>query len=1433
MNQVKKYFWIILISVLCVIPGKVEALDIENTFPVNYQEKCSDATNNYIYYINDKDEKVWIYCKDMTSGSNSIIELCNSDKSLCYLPKDKNITMNGFNAKALVINNLADKQNITLDIADDTVNRINGSSGEAALIIESSSININAPKAKLSVTNSGNGETGNAITIKDSFVDFKIRFLEITEIVKYVDTGNTRNKNSAIAAKDSWLSFLDSRTTIDVKPVVNSLDSKYEFNYGYAIHAENTNFDFGTDDTYSEYDNNLIINTNFNGIYLADEDGDNDSQFQNYSSSAITLNYSNNFSLADSLLDVRNYNIFNQKGKLSISPKGTDDNLGIVVEEVVNPVVFKNINELSMGTYATTAIKTKTTSTGDRAAVKIWYDEVGKKEIIIGGTATKSETRIINNSTSSDASSIYLKNATLNTAYTANNPDEFNIQTSTSDSNYYEKYKDKDVYFVPGKDTYINSSDFMKLSVSGNGLVHYGYELEMNLVKDESLNSKIAKENEKLFGVYKIKFVSPDGVEVFDLPNSAVYYLDIKLPEDMQNSDMVIGRILTANGDSYDEKEIDWKVGENSFDDSGINWYATFATDFSKSEIENGIYISLSEVLSGRIIKDKDSGVIITAPTELEGYTLEVTNGDDAFIETINGNLNDAEVEKTYKLELNTTATSTLPNGTYEVKIPALTAEKDKVIQIYSVDSTGNTIKAIPFKEEDGYYIFNISKSDLGTTSYAIGRLPSTGVFSYDDFTISTELKELYYGCKFELTPTSSHKDGLIHSVYNFSYDCGDEYIMPDDVSLRITIPRPEYRENTELKVYDDVNLTHKVIWSPYNEKMYFYTTSAMIDDTTYTLVYYEPCPDVTTNKYILKFDVNGGKAITDMEVVIGSTDKIPTPERDGYEFDGWYYDETYSNSMKVDTTVASQVNKDLVVNIENGCPTEYYASVTIHAKWNKVEEEPETPENPTCNVAMNFKLTYITNGGTAIPAETITTNTTGTLPIPEKENNTFKGWYYDEAYTKPVAEKSTKADLAKPITENNCITGYSDVTIYAKWESASTDPETPENPTCTNAAMNFKLTYVTNGGTAIPAESITKNTTGTLPTPEKENNTFKGWYYDEAYTKPVAEKSTKIDLAKPITENNCITGYSDVTIYAKWETTSTDPETPENPDTPSKPNCDTPRTLITIKYNTNGGKSIDEHTYDSDVEFSVLKSTEKENYIFDGWYYDEGLETKATADNWREKINSIPLAGGTADPDTGCETNRTGQLNLYAKWNANSINEEDHTITSQDGNKIYNSLLEKDGNYKFITYTFSKNSSNFSSNIKETVTKQLKGKTLIDIYKFNLTDENSEQLPNGKYKIKLLITDNMKNFENLEMVQLSENGTITDRKITLSKDGDYYVFEIDQTDLGKTQFALIETEIKQVPTGVYFKTGAFVLLIGGLGFIGYKIKKRRKVYSI
>ena len=56
------------------------------------------------------------------------------------------------------------------------------------------------------------------------------------------------------------------------------------------------------------------------------------------------------------------------------------------------------------------------------------------------------------------------------------------------------------------------------------------------------------------------------------------------------------------------------------------------------------------------------------------------------------------------------------------------------------------------------------------------------------------------------------------------------------------------------------------------------------------------------------------------------------------------------------------------------------------------------------------------------------------------------------------------------------------------------------------------------------------------LPTLKQTGYIFDGWYYDEELTKKV-EASTTLDITpNPVyKEENCITGYNDITLYARW----------------------------------------------------------------------------------------------------------------------------------------------------------------------------------------------------------------------------------------------------------------------------------------------------------
>ena len=145
------------------------------------------------------------------------------------------------------------------------------------------------------------------------------------------------------------------------------------------------------------------------------------------------------------------------------------------------------------------------------------------------------------------------------------------------------------------------------------------------------------------------------------------------------------------------------------------------------------------------------------------------------------------------------------------------------------------------------------------------------------------------------------------------------------------------------------------------------------------------------------------------------------------------------------------------------------------------------------------YTITYNLNGG-SLPAgttliETISKKSAFTLPALTRDYYTFAGWYTDENCTD-----------GHEITQIHSNTA-SNVTVWAKF--------TP---------INYTITYVINGGTneenAITSYTIEDNVT--LPTPEKENNAFGGWYLTE-------------DFSEQLNDWNSGNKHEDITLYAKW----------------------------------------------------------------------------------------------------------------------------------------------------------------------------------------------------------------------------------------------------------------------------------------------------------
>ena len=140
-------------------------------------------------------------------------------------------------------------------------------------------------------------------------------------------------------------------------------------------------------------------------------------------------------------------------------------------------------------------------------------------------------------------------------------------------------------------------------------------------------------------------------------------------------------------------------------------------------------------------------------------------------------------------------------------------------------------------------------------------------------------------------------------------------------------------------------------------------------------------------NQYTVKFVSDHG-SFADQTIEHGKpieTDKLTIPEVEGYTFDGWYTDDTYSTEF------------DFTQPIKR--------NTTVYAKW----------------TANDYEVSFVTEHGDPPASQNVTYN--GTAKDPGKlteEGYTFDDWYADAAHTK-------KFDFSTPIT--------GDTKVYAKWE--------------------------------------------------------------------------------------------------------------------------------------------------------------------------------------------------------------------------------------------------------------------------------------------------------------------------------------------------------------------------------------------------------------
>lgn len=211
-----------------------------------------------------------------------------------------------------------------------------------------------------------------------------------------------------------------------------------------------------------------------------------------------------------------------------------------------------------------------------------------------------------------------------------------------------------------------------------------------------------------------------------------------------------------------------------------------------------------------------------------------------------------------------------------------------------------------------------------------------------------------------------------------------------------------------------------------------------------------------TANNYEVRFDANGGSVKTDRKnVTYGKKyGELPTPNRGGYGFDGWFTEKSGGQ------------------NITAGSEVKITGTQTLYAHWTAGK----------VTVALNG------NGGVSPKGSiSVTYNETyGTIPIPERAGYSFTGWF-------------TNAVGGSRVTASTKVTNKDSHTLYARWKALEYEVRLDPGKGSL-ATKSVKVTY--------------DSPYGNLPAPDRTGYTFAGWYTAESGGKKI-ESNTLVDTAK------------------------------------------------------------------------------------------------------------------------------------------------------------------------------------------------------------------------------------------------------------------------------------------------------------------------------
>ena len=152
---------------------------------------------------------------------------------------------------------------------------------------------------------------------------------------------------------------------------------------------------------------------------------------------------------------------------------------------------------------------------------------------------------------------------------------------------------------------------------------------------------------------------------------------------------------------------------------------------------------------------------------------------------------------------------------------------------------------------------------------------------------------------------------------------------------------------------------------------------------------------------YTVSYDEMGGGEVADTSVINGKTVKKPAdPVRVGYEFLGWYIDNTYKTPYMFDTQIVT-------------------SNITLYAQWALTDASKAT-------YTVDFDLGYEAEGVVAPKAMTTYAGKLYNVPNVEREGYNFCGWW--------ISDYEDAEKLTYKYTDDTVFTA--NTTLFAVWES-------------------------------------------------------------------------------------------------------------------------------------------------------------------------------------------------------------------------------------------------------------------------------------------------------------------------------------------------------------------------------------------------------------